>query len=406
MKISINTPRWGVDFLQPARYKGAFGGRGSGKSHFFGEMLVEQHVLNPNHHSVCIREVQKSLNQSVKRLIETKIQDLNVGYYFDVQDAVIKCHGGKGLIIFQGMQNHTADSIKSLEGYDTAWIEEAQTVSQHSLDLLRPTIRKEGSEIWATWNPRFEDDPIETLLRSSDLPKGSVVREVNYRDNPWFPDVLREEMEYDRARDLDKYEHVWCGGYVKSSKSRVFNNWKVQEFEAPKDAHLRFGADWGFAVDPTVLVRCYIVGRTLFIDYEAHQVGCEIVNTPDLFMTVPESEKWPIVADGARPETISHMRRNGFSKIMPAVKGAGSVEDGIEWLKSFDIVVHPRCEHTIKELTRYSYKVDSTTGAILPILEDKNNHVIDAVRYACESARRAQNTQPVTVEPMPIVSRW
>ena len=149
-------------------------------------------------------------------------------------------------------------------------------------------------------------------------------------------------MEYDRDRDLDKYDHVWCGGYVKSSKSRVFNNWKVQEFEAPKDAHLRFGADWGFAVDPTVLVRCYIVGRTLFIDYEAHQVGCEITDTPDLFMTVPESEKWPIVADGSRPETISHMRKNGFSKIMAAVKGAGSVEDGIEWLKSFDIVVHPR----------------------------------------------------------------
>lgn len=387
--------------LQPARYKGAHGGRGSGKSHFFAELMIEEHIMNPNQSSVCVREIQLSLNQSVKRLLENKIQDLNVGSYFEVQDKMIKCKRGSGLIIFQGMQNHTADSIKSLEGYDRAWVEEAQSLSQHSLDLLRPTIRKPGSELWFSWNPRNETDPVDRLLRSDEPPPGCVVVQVNFSDNPWFPDVLKEEMEYDRGRDPDKYAHVWLGGYLQNSEARVFKNWKVQEFNAPGNAVLRFGADWGFASDPTVLVRCFIEGRKLFIDYEAYMVGCEIVNIPDLFMTVPEAEKWPIIADSARPETISHVKKHGFPRILPAIKGPKSLEDGIEWLKSFEIIVHPRCKHTIDELSLYSYKVDKLTEQVLPVLEDKQNHVIDALRYACEGLRRAgkrvENRQRVAI---------
>lgn len=405
--LQIKTPAWAVPLLQPLRYKGAYGGRGSGKSHMFAELMIEAHIIDPDSRSVCVREVQKSLGQSVKRLLELKIQELNAGAYFEVQEAQIKAKNGQGLIIFQGMQNHTADSIKSLEGYDRAWVEEAQSLSQRSLDLLRPTIRKPGSELWFTWNPSKATDPIDVLLRGEKPPKDAVILPVNYDKNPWFPDVLKEEMEYDKRRDPDKYMHVWRGEYVRNSETRVFKNWKIEEFEAPKDAIHRLGADWGFAIDPTVLVRCHIVGRTLYIDYEAYMVGCEISNTPDLFMTIPDAEKWPITADSARPETISHMRRNGFPKIMPAVKGAKSVEDGIEWLKSFDIVVHPRCTHTIDELTLYSYKTDQLTGKILPILEDKQNHVIDALRYACEGARRAANTAKVQdFKPIANLRKW
>jgi len=358
--------------------------------------------MDQSSRSVCVREVQRSLSQSVKRLLELKIEQMNAGAYFEVQEAQIKSRKGDGLIIFQGMQNHTADSIKSLEGYDRAWVEEAQSLSQRSLDLLRPTIRKPGSEIWFTWNPHEPTDPVDALLRGPVPPADTIVREVNYTDNPWFPDVLKDEMEYDRRRDPDKYAHVWQGGYLHNSVSRVFRNWKIDEFDAPPDAIHRLGADWGFAVDPTVLVRCHIIGRTLYIDHEAYMVGCEIVNTPDLFMQIPDAEKWPIVADSARPETISHMRKNGFPKLLTAVKGPKSVEEGIEWLKSYDIVVHPRCKHTIDELTLYSYKTDPLTGRVLPILEDKQNHVIDALRYACEGIRRAQPAKPAqTFTPIP-----
>lgn len=387
MKLEIDTPRVFKPLLRPARYKGAHGGRGSGKSHFFAELLIERCVTQKTNW-VCVREIQKTLNQSVKKLLEIKIEKMGVGSLFRVkEDSIVTPFGGR--IIFQGMQNHTADSIKSLEDYDGAWWEEAQTASQRSLDLLRPTIRKPGSELWFSWNPNLESDPIEKLLRSDTPPPDSVIVECSYRDNPWFPDVLRMELAYDQKRDPDKFAHVWMGKFQRNSEARVFRNWTVEEFDAPADAVYRFGADWGFAIDPSVLVRCHIIGRRLYVDYEAHMIGCEINQLPDLFDRVPESRRYFITADSARPETISYMRNHGYPKINSAIKGPKSIEEGIEFLKSFDIVVHPRCKHLIDELTLYSFKIDALTNQVLPVLEDKHNHVIDALRYACEGVRKA-----------------
>jgi len=390
--LRIQTPRVFVPLLGDARYKGAFGGRGSGKSHHFAESLIEKSIQEKTD-SVCLREIQKSLKFSVKKLLENKISSMNAGAYFEVQQEQIKCKNG-GVIIFQGMQDHTSESIKSLEGFKVAWFEEAQTASQRSLDLLRPTIRAPGSELWFSWNPRFATDPIDRLLRGDNVPAGALVVEVNYTDNPWLPQELIEEIEYDKRRDPDKYAHIWLGKYQINTSARVFNNWTVEEFEVDPQAVIRQGADWGFSVDPTVLVQAYIVGRKLYIPHEAYRVGCEIVDTPALFMSLPDAEKWPMVADSARPETISHLQKNGFPKITSAIKGAKSVEEGIEFLKSFDIVVHPRCTHTIDELTLYRFKTDPMDESkILPLLADKDNHVIDALRYALEGARRAANVR-------------
>jgi len=388
-RLVIPTPEVFEPLLVPSRYKGAWGGRGSGKSHFFAELLIERNIMG-RCDAVCIREVQRTLNQSVKKLLESKIEALNVGAYFDVQDKrVISKHGG--VTIFEGMQNHTADSIKSLEGFDIAWVEEAQSLSQRSLDLLRPTIRKAKSELWFSWNPNLETDPVDALLRGENPPPDAIVVRANYRDNPWLPDVLKAELEYDQKRDPDKFAHVWLGEYQRNSEARVFRNWRIEEFDVNPAWILRQGADWGFSVDPSVLVQSAIEGRTLYVPYEAYMVGCEIDMLPDLFRTVPEAERWPTVADSARPETISYMNRHGFPKILPAIKGAKSLEEGVEFLKSFDIVVHPRCKHLIDELTLYSYETDPLTGQVLPKLQDKDNHIIDALRYACEGARRAKS---------------
>jgi phage terminase large subunit len=417
--LAIPTARKFLPLLEPARYKGAHGGRGSGKSHFFAEALVERCMLQSGTRVACVREVQRSLKNSVKLLVEDKIRSLGLSRYFETLEAEIKTPGG-GVIIFQGMQNHTADSIKSLEGFDIAWVEEAQSLSQRSLDLLRPTIRKVGSEIWFSWNPNKPSDPVDALLRGDSPPSDAVVIEVNWSDNPWLPDELRNDLEDDKLRDPDKFLHVWGGHYSLNSEARVFRNWKVEEFSTPAEAIFRFGADWGFAVDPTVLVRCWLKGRRLYVDREVSKVGCEIDETPSLFAGndvekikagekprwpneyghrgIPGSTKWTITADSSRPETVSYMRRQGF-KIVPAIKGQGSLEDGIEFLKSFDIIVHPSCERVIEELTLYAYKQDDQTGEILPVLEDKNNHTIDALRYALEALRRAP---PKAV---PVVSR-
>ena len=374
------------------RYIGAHGGRGSGKSHYFGERWLRENIADKLD-CVCLRETLKSLEFSVKKLLEAKIQHFNAGAYFEIQDRRIQSKAG-GVTIFEGMQNHTADSIKSLEGFDRAWFEEAQSASDKSLTLLRPTIRKPGSQLWFGWNPAQPTDPIDALLRGKELPPGAAVVEVNYMDNPWLPDELRAEMEYDRRRDPDKYAHVWLGKYQQSSEARVFKNWRVEEFDIDPAWILRQGADWGFSVDPSVLVQCAIVGRTLYVPHEVYRIGCEIDFMPDLFMSVPDSERWPTTADSARPETISYMQRHGFPKMLAAVKGKRSVEEGVEFLRSFDIVVHPRCRHTIEELTQYSYEIDPLTSAVLPKLRDKDNHVIDSLRYACEGARRAGLGRP------------
>jgi phage terminase large subunit len=372
-------------------------------------MLLQRCIDRQGTRAVCIREVQKSLEQSVKRLLEDLITSHGLEG-FRILDSHIDTPGG-GIIIFQGMQNHTADSIKSLEGYDIAWVEEAQSLSQHSLDLLRPTLRKPDSELWFTWNPRFATDPIDVFLRSEKAPTDSVVLKVTYKDNPHLPAVLQAEIDYDRSRDVEKFEHVWGGGYEKHSVARVFRNWRVEAFETPEDsvAEFLFGGDFGFSNDPDVLVRGYIVGNELRIDSEAYRIGCEIDDTPVLFKTVGctlshqhpttageaklfgecngSANKYVIVLDSARPEHISYLVHHGFPRAIAAKKGAGSVEEGIKFLKKYDIVVHPRCVHAIDELTHYSYKVHSKTGEILPVLEDKKNHVIDSLRYMVEPVR-------------------
>jgi phage terminase large subunit len=367
------------------------------------EMLIERCLMQKTEW-VCLREVQKTLEQSVKKLLENKIDQFGVGSLFEVQQNKIKTPYG-GVIIFNGMQDHTAESIKSLEGFDGAWFEEAQTMSQRSLDLLRPTIRKEQSEIHFSWNPDGETDPVDVFLRK-DPPPNAIVVEANFIDNPLFPDVLRVEMEWDKSRDYNKYEHIWLGKYNVNHNAKVFKNWRVEEFEAEDSDVFRFGADWGFSIDPSVLVRCFVRGRKLYIDYEAYMIGCEIVNLPDLFLSVPEAEKWPITADSARPETISYMQKNGFHRMRPAVKGTKSVEEGVNFLQSFDIVIHPRCVHTIDEFKTYSYKVDPLTGDVLPVLADKNNHVIDSVRYALEGTRRIQEKMPHKMPDAPRAASW
>jgi len=391
-----------LPLLGPARYKGAHGGRGSGKSHYFAEQLIAR-ASYYKLKAVCLREFQTSIKHSVKALLENKIQQLGMERLFEVQNTQIKGRRSGSLIIFQGMQSHNSDSIKSLEDFDIAWFEEAQRASDASLKILRPTLRKPRSELWFSWNRTDPDDAVEQLFyptgkRTKPPPRTRVV-EANWGDNPLFPDVLREEMEYDRRRDMDRYLHVWEGHYQKHSEARVFKNWREEEFDITQlieagvelsGPHL--GGDWGFATDPTCLVRVYVcdANKRIYIDYEAWDLHCPIHDIGNLFNKVPKASSSYIVADSARPETIDAVRRQGFD-IHPARKGAGSVEDGVEFLKSHDIIVHPRCKHTIDELKHYSWKVDKLTGKVLNQLEDKKNHIIDSMRYALEDYRRGHD---------------
>lgn len=345
---------------------------------------------------VCVREIQNSIKDSVKQLLEDKIADLGLSAFFTITEQEIRGQNG-ALAIFRGLQNHTAASIKSLEGFDVAWVEEAQTISQASLDLLTPTIRKPGSELWFSWNPVSETDPVDVMLRGAERREGAIVVEANWSDNPWFPEALREDMEQDRERNPDKYLHVWEGRYQTLSEARIFTNWRIADLDAqvPERAVWHYGVDFGFAKDPTAALRCCLIGeRTLYVDHEAWEVGTATEALPALLHQVPDIHRWQSIADSARPETIDYLRRNGFPRMRGARKGKGSVEDGISFLQGLEIVVHPRCANLAKELGDYAYQIDKRTGAILPRPEDDNNHLIDALRYAVERLHRKGRLLP------------
>ena len=380
MILQIKTPRWALPLLCGKRYKGAKGGRASGKSHFVAEYVIENHVRFPGHRTVCIREVQKSLKFSAKQLLEDKIKALGVGHLFEIQSTEIHCPGG-GIIIFQGMQDHTAESVKSLEGFDTAWCEEAQSLSKRSLGLLDPTMRKEGCEILFSWNPQFDDDPVEELFIDNE---DAVLVHVNYTDNPFVPQSMIDLAERAKRRDIDQYNHIWLGEYANLSERQVFKNFRVGEIFPPENVVWFYGVDWGFSADPTAAIRCCIVDNVLYIDHEAYEVGVPMEGLPQLLNEVEDIHKWPSTADNARPETIDYCRRHGLPRMRRSKKGKGSVEDGITFIQSFDVVIHPRCVNTVLEFRKYSYKVHPKTEKILPVVEDANNHLIDALRYSVE----------------------
>lgn len=376
---------------QKKRYKLLHGGRGSAKSWSVARYLVIKAAFG-NYRILCTREMQNSIRDSVYKLLVDQIHNLKLENYFAIQkDGIYGRFGSE--FLFKGLK-HNISGIRSTEGIDICWIEEAEMVSDDSWMLLIPTVRKEDSEILITWNP--ETDGSATDFRfCKNLPPETAWAEVNFEDNPWFPEVLKKEMEYDKRIDFEKYEHVWLGKYKKYADALIFKGKiLVEAFETPSGMQLYYGCDFGFSNDPSVLVRMFIKDNKLFIDYEAYGVGVEITDLHQFFASVPDTNRWRITADSQRPDTISflsqqHLAKNGTDypgyDIIGAEKGKGSVEDGIQFLRGFEqIVIHPRCRGAIDNFSNYKWKQDRLTQEILPIPVDSSNHVPDACRYALE----------------------
>jgi len=279
--LRIETPRVFVPLLKPARYKGAWGGRGSGKSHHFAEALIEDSMAEPGNsggeglRSVCIREVQKDLKESSKRLIEDKLKALGLGEADGFKSYLDRIETpGDGLMIFKGMQDYTADSIKSLEGFKRAWWEEAQTASAVSLAMLRPTIRADGSELWFSWNPRRKTDPVDAMFRGESLPTGAVVVRANWKDNPFFPAVLEQERQDCLRITPEQYDHIWDGGYATVLEGAYF----AKDLAAAK----REGRITRVSRDPLMALRVFVdIGGTgakadAFAMWVAQFIGKEI----------------------------------------------------------------------------------------------------------------------------------
>ena len=283
-----------------------------------------------------------------------------------------------------------------MAGITHTWVEEADTISMQSWDTLRNTVRENGSEIFITFNPKKETDAVYQEFCKGTIPENTYIKHVNYYDNPYFPDTLRAEMERDKARDYGKYRHIWLGEILTNSDAQVFKtpqHWIVDKSDDDPKAFKYFGLDFGFSQDPTAGIRCYIKDNRLYITHEAVKLGLEIDDMGQFLEDrLPDLRKYAIYADSSDPGRISFLKnprpeskQRKCYNVRPVEKGKGSVEDGIEYIKSFDkVVIHERCVHTIEEFTNYSYKVDERSGIISTVLEDKNNHCIDALRYALE----------------------
>lgn len=409
----MKTARVFAPLLEPARYKGAYGGRGSGKSHFFAEMLLEDCLYEPGAsggegmRAVCIREVQKDLSQSSKALLESKMASLALGEAdgFKVFKDVITTPGD-GLIIFKGMNDYTADSVKSLEGFKRAWWEEAQTATARSLKLLRPTLRAPGSQLWFGWNPRFAKDPIDQLLRGKELPTDSIVVQANWRDNPWFTPELEQERQDCLRLDPDGYDHIWEGGYETVNEGAYF----ARQLADAK-AQGRIGV---VAPDPLMTLRAFVdiggTGRNAdsFAMWVAQFVGMQ-VRVVDYY----EAQGQPMAAhvqwlrdrgytpdrlqiwlphDGDKADTVfsvtpkSALESLGYSVTLVPNQGKGAAMKRVEAARRLFPSVwidEQKCAGGLAALGWYHEKRDEARGIGLGPAHDWASHGADAYGLMC-----------------------
>jgi phage terminase large subunit len=396
VELARDVPRWALPLQQPARYKGAKGGRASGKSHFYAEEAVEAMVCDPSLRFVCIREVQRSLKFSAKALVESKIRKLGASAHFTILEREIRRNGGTGVMIFEGMQDHTSDSIKSLEGFGRAWVEESQSISQRSLDLLLPTIRTEGSEIWFSWNPDLSSDPIDAFFAGK--PEGGVLVHVTYRDNPFCPLVMRTEAARLEAADPDAYEHIWEGGYFLGGAGRVYSSFKNKPFpegnidESVTDTGGELLVGMDFNVNPmSAVIAVRSVDECLVLD----AIEIQTSNTDEMATEIRRRyPKRRIVVcpdpSGKQRKTSAPVGQTDFTILqrhrfeVRAPNAAPLVVDRINNAQAMyahegrrRVRIHPRAAPLITALSNLTYK----EGTSQPDKRSGFDHMADAMDY-------------------------
>jgi phage terminase large subunit len=386
---TVKLPAALVKVLGPARgsyqYRVLRGGRGSGKSVGAATIAAIWGYAEPLR-ILCVRQFQNSIRESFYAEIVDALE-LNpwlAEHYTVTKESITGKNGTQ--FIFKGLDRNP-QSIKSLAKIDLTIVEEAEDIPEQSWVNLEATVfRQPKSELWTIYNPRKENSPVDFRFIKNQAPS-CIVGTVNYSDNPFFPaglEVLRQRDE--RIFDSSTYAHIWNGAYLTNSKSQVFHGrYEIKDFQPDAKWTMVQGLDWGYSQDPTAMIRAYVHDECLWISHEAGETGIELDDVAKVAAQIPDFHKYPTRADSAQPAMISHVKGKGLPRLEPAKKGKGSVEDGIQFIRSFRrVYLHPRCKRTLEEFNLYSWKTDRLSGDVLDIPVDAFNHWIDALRYALE----------------------
>lgn len=393
MKVQIEEiPKITANFSQPARTRVFKGGRGGGKTlaiakrsalrvYQLAEMGVEGVFL-------ASREFQGSLDESSMEEIKAAIRSVPwLVDYFDIGEKYIRTKNRRISYAFAGLR-HNLDSIKSKARIVGNWTDEAENVSEIAYRKLLPTIRSEGNgwyaENWLTYNP--EDEESATHKRYvANTPDDCIVTDINWSDNPWFPEILNKQRLEDKKYRPETYDHIWEGAFLSLTDVVIFSGrTETKEFEpeANWDGPY-FGSDFGFSQDPTTFGEYWVFDNNLYCRRDCGKVGLDIDETAQFALgRMPDIDAHVLRADSARPETISYLKRHGLPNITGVKKWAGSVVDGIAHLKSYrKIYIHPDAKGLQREARLYRYET-TKAGDILPKVKDADNHYWDNARYA------------------------
>ena len=385
------------------RWRVLRGGRGSGKSFTVAKMAAIWGAVEKLR-ILCTREYQNSIRQSMHAELKNAIESEPwLAAQYDIGVDYLRHRSNGTEFIFAGLRANIS-SIKSMAQIDLCIVEEAEAVPHASWQDLVPTIRADGSGFIIIYNPRRRDSWVAQTFDTDTPPPRALIADINYDGNPWFPAPLDEQRLHDRnVLDHALYKHIWEGAYYEQSEAQVFSGkYRIAEFEPRQEWDGPYcGLDFGFANDETAATKSWVNGDTLYIEHELYQKHLETDHmAAELKRVIPDIEHLTIRADNARPETISYLKRHGLPKVVPCNKGKGSVEDGIEYIKSFrEVVIHPRCKNTINEFDLYSYKIDRLSGDVLPVIIDSFNHAIDSLRYGLEPLmrRRQSKAKPLRI---------
>jgi len=402
MKLAADFPEKLLFVFDDARYKVAHGGRGSGKSWAFARALLVQ-AVSKKLRILCTREIQKSIKDSVHRLLSDQIDVMGLGQHFEILDTEIRGNNGSE-IIFAGLANHTVESIKSYEGLDRVWCEEAQTISKKSWDILIPTIRKPGSEIWVTFNPVLDTD--ETWLRFvANPPPDSIVVQVNYSDNPWFPHVLEQERLHSRDTSPDDYSNIWEGKCRSAVQGAIYAGevaTATQEGRicgVPYDHRLKAHAIWDLGWNDSMSIAIvqkgvaeirvidYIEDSFKTLDYYASKLNQMPLNWGYDYLPHDGNTK-----DFKTGKSTAEILRS-FGRKTKQTPNIG-IENGIKAARQtfgriyFDKIKSARL---IECLKRYRRSISATTNEPGAPVHDEYSHGADAFRYLGVVADQLRN---------------